>query len=231
MTSSPGWMPQAPMAAINPEVLELTLMECLHSKASLQHSSNALTSGPPKKSLCQAPRNCERFPLSSTRSAAAFSSSPMVLYAGKSCVRTGVQPLIASFFIKSGRSFQPRMARINTDGGAEKLRELFAARMERPFCKSPRKQACRYLFKNPASPELRASPCVSASSVPIRLIRGFSCFFQNLKNPFREFERFLEIIGYRRIAGHFCNMAVEVFQRLLQVSLRNCFRRKWRVIV
>ena len=50
------------------------------------------------------------------------------------------------------------MARINTDGEAEKLRELFAARMERLFCKSPRKQACRCLFKNPTSPASRTCP-------------------------------------------------------------------------
>ena len=64
--------------------------------------------------------------------------------------------------------------------------------------------AARNSGRRPAS---LLHPC---SSVLIRVIRGLSCFFQNLKNPFREFERFFEIIGYRRIAGHFCNMAVEV---------------------
>ena len=41
---------------------------------------------------------------------------------------------------------------------AEKSRSKFAARMERLFCKSPRKQACRCLFKNPAIPASRACP-------------------------------------------------------------------------
>ena len=52
------------------------------------------------------------------------------------------------------------MARINTDGEAEKLRGLFAARMEQPFCKSPRKQARRCLLKKPAIPASRACPAL-----------------------------------------------------------------------
>ena len=58
------------------------------------------------------------------------------------------------------------MARINTDGEAEKSRGLFAARMEQLFCKFPRKQACRCLFKNPAIPASRACPalCLEANS-------------------------------------------------------------------
>ena len=48
--------------------------------------------------------------------------------------------------------------RRKSNGEAEKSRGLFAARMERLFCKSPCKQACRCLYKNPAIPASRACP-------------------------------------------------------------------------
>ena len=48
--------------------------------------------------------------------------------------------------------------RRKSNGEAEKPRGLFAARMERLFCKSPRKQVCRCLFKNPAIPASRVCP-------------------------------------------------------------------------
>jgi hypothetical protein len=51
------------------------------------------------------------------------------------------------------------MARINTDGEAEKLRELFAARMEWPFCKPLASKLADVFSKTPPSRQARRVPC------------------------------------------------------------------------